>query len=148
MVATHGMEKMIATFTVGIAITADSNDGEFMVYHFGSHSDGYRPAVQGVEDIAPCVVRQFTRLPDAGYQQNPARFEIKVDQSFFHSLQNAKVAAARAPGRGKPGIVIYGYHAVTSRFFTIPAIKAGVKGRPSYFRIRPMTLKPVSALIR
>jgi len=113
MIAPHGVDEVIAAFTISIPIAADGNDSQLRVGTFRANSRWYRPAVEGIEGVALQVMRQFTCLSDAGDHEYLMRLETEPDERLFNRIQYPEVTAARTPGAFQSLIVRYRYHSTT-----------------------------------
>jgi hypothetical protein len=90
MVASHGMQEMVAAFTVAVTISPDDYDRKLRICGFST--DGYRhgAAMQAVKDVSLCIVWQFACLPDAGNQEDLVRLEFQLLHGQLKSIQDAE----------------------------------------------------------
>ncbi len=90
---------MVAPFAVAVAVAGVGHHLKFVVGELrpGGHRQG--AAMDAVEGVAPEIMGKLPRLADAGDHEEAFRLDLQLRQGLLAGLEDAEVAAARAPGR-------------------------------------------------
>ena len=79
----HGMDEMIAPFTVSVSVSTLGQHGQLMIGQFNPRCHRKRSSVQAVEGIAPEVMGRFRRLTNAGNDSDFMRHFAQIHKRLF-----------------------------------------------------------------
>ena len=99
---------MAGADAVAVTVAAHGQDGELMVGELGPGGDRQSAAVQGVQPVGFDVVRGLAGTADSGNREHVVRLQVQFSQRLADGVEDAEVAAARAPVGMVGGAVVGG----------------------------------------
>src|SRR3989442_442396 len=98
-ISPHGMDEVVSSDPVAIAVAASRNDLQFMIGKLRACGNGQSTTVQRMHAVDVNIARQVGRAADATNGHHLMGLEFQLDKRLLERSENTEIPTARTPIR-------------------------------------------------